>query len=154
MLKLSVNDPFELEYIFVTCIDYDDMPVANIPLSEFADENDFDVDYPSAATQYAFVDYMGSIFTIEYTVGYIGYGNDYIGTDDERDGGYLYRLASFTCIWTTVNMNAAQGACRLLTRRLPAPSNLNRIIKTLNLFGNMITVMKILSYTIQTAILS
>ena len=93
-IALSVNDPFELDYILVPCTDYNDRVVANIPLSEIFEVGDFDVDYVTDYAMMASSDYQGKNLTIDYTVGYIGYGNSYAGVSRVNDGGTLYELAN------------------------------------------------------------
>lgn len=97
-VALSVNDPFELDYILVPCTDYNDRVVTNIPLSEIFDVNDFDVDYVTDYEMMASSEYQGKNLTIKYTVGHIGYGNTYAGILRENDGGTLYELAEFYMI--------------------------------------------------------
>lgn len=97
-VALSVNDPFELDYILVPCTDYNDRAVTNIPLSEIFDVNDFDVDYVTDYEMMASSEYQGKNLTIKYTVGHIGYGNTYAGILRENDGGTLYELDEFYMI--------------------------------------------------------
>lgn len=94
VIYLSINDPIELDGIRVDCIDYNDRTVKRIPLREIFDADDFDVDSvsdvekPLPSSDYGYID-------LKYKVGYIGYGNTYIGTDTVRDGRYEYELYDF-----------------------------------------------------------
>ena len=95
-LCLSVGDPFELDGIAVSCTDYNDHVVASVPLSDFARESDFDVDYVFNTPRTAYLEYMGADFTVDYTVGYIGYGYIYEGRKPAADSGNRYGLVEFT----------------------------------------------------------
>ena len=94
VIYLSVNDPIELDGIRVDCIDYNDRTVKRMPLSEFFDADAFDVDSVSDAEKYLTSSDYGYI-DLKYKVGYIGYGNTYVGTDTVRDGRYEYELYDF-----------------------------------------------------------
>lgn len=94
VIYLSINDPIELDGIRVDCIDYNDRTVKRIPLRDFFDADDFDVDSVSDAEKYLSSSDYGYI-DLKYKVGYIGYGNTYVGTDTVRDGRYEYELYDF-----------------------------------------------------------
>ena len=94
-LCLSLKDPFELERIFVRCTDYYDRTVARVPLVEIAREGDFDTEFVSDIQKTAYLSYMSEDISVDYTVGYIGYGNYYRGTRAASDGVDSYVLTEF-----------------------------------------------------------
>ncbi len=111
VIYLSINDPIELDGIRVDCIDYNDRTVKRIPLRDIFDADDFDVDSVSDVEKYLTSSDYGYI-DLKYKVGYIGYGNTYVGTDTVRDGRYEYELYDF--VMDTTGYDEGDGSLTIL----------------------------------------
>ena len=92
---LSMGSAFELETLYATCTDYYDKPVSYLPLSEIFPKEELDLEFVTDTPKTAFVEYNGVSYDLEYTVGYLGYGNVYFCEEAEEDGGTEYYLDEF-----------------------------------------------------------
>lgn len=89
---LSMGSAFELEALYAECTDYYDKPVGDLPLSEIFPKEELDLGFVTDTPKTASVEYNGVSYELEYTVGYLGYGNVYFCEEAEEDGGTEYYL--------------------------------------------------------------
>lgn len=92
---LSMGSAFELETLYATCTDYYDNAVGYLPLSEIFPKEELDLGFVTDTPKTAFVEYNDASYELEYTVGYLGYGNVYFCEEAEEDGGTEYYLDEF-----------------------------------------------------------
>ena len=92
---LSMGSAFELEALYAECTDYNDKPVGDLPLSEIFPKEALDLGFVTDTPKTASVEYNGVSYELEYTVGYLGYGNVYFCEDAAEDGGTEYYLDEF-----------------------------------------------------------
>ena len=92
---LSMGSAFELEALYATCTDYYDNAVGYLPLSEIFPKEELDLGFVTSTPKTASVEYNGVSYELEYTVGYLGYGNVYFCEDAAEDGGTEYYLDEF-----------------------------------------------------------
>lgn len=93
-LQLSLNNAIELDGIYASCTDYNDQVAAKVPLREiFGDAAE--VSALSAEPQTVSAEFHGASLSLEYTVGYFGYGYVYRGVDSVQDGTKTFRLQEF-----------------------------------------------------------
>lgn len=92
---LSMGSAFELETLYATCTDYYDDAVGYLPLSEIFPKEELDLGFVTDTPKTASVEYNGVSYELEYTVGYLGYGNVYFCEEAEEDGGTEYYLDEF-----------------------------------------------------------
>ncbi len=93
-ISLSVHNPIELNGIYAYCYDYNDR-IYQVSLYEiFGTKDEFDVSDVTSFTQTASTTYNGEFISVDYHVGYIGYGNNY--NSQKVENGTTYRLRNFT----------------------------------------------------------
>lgn len=92
---LSMGSAFELEALYAECTDYHDETVGDLPLSEIFPKEELDLGFVTDTPKTASVEYNGVSYELEYTVGYLGYGNVYFCEDAAEDGGTEYYLDEF-----------------------------------------------------------
>lgn len=93
---LSMGSAFELEALYAECTDYYGIAVGYLPLSEIFPKEELDLGFVTDTPKTASVEYNDASYELEYTVGYLGYGNVYFCEEAEEDGGTEYYLDEFT----------------------------------------------------------
>lgn len=94
IIYISLNNPFEFENMNVECTDYNDKVVKSVFMSDITfDGLDASQVTPQDTTSQAKAVIDNQEFVFDYVVGYIGYGNNYIGSFS--DNNYTYNVSKF-----------------------------------------------------------
>ncbi len=94
IIYISLNNPFEFENMNVECTDYNDKVVKSVFMSDITfDGLDASQVTPQDTTSQAKAVIDNQKFVFDYVVGYIGYGNNYIGSFS--DNNYTYNVSKF-----------------------------------------------------------
>ena len=94
IIYISLNNPFEFENMNVECTDYNDKVVKSVFMSDITFYGlDASQVTPQDTTSQAKAVIDNQEFVFDYVVGYIGYGNNYIGSFS--DNNYTYNVSKF-----------------------------------------------------------
>lgn len=93
-IYISLNNPFEFENMNIECTDYNDKVVKNVLMKDLTfDGLDTSQVTSLNTTSQAKTMIDNQEFVFDYVVGYIGYGNNYIGSFS--DNNYTYNVSKF-----------------------------------------------------------
>lgn len=90
-LCISIRDAFELDTMYADCIDYEGKVAARVTLREIF-SGQLSLGEVTETVQTTQVAYHGKAISLDYSVGYLGYGNLYRGKDSVTDGDKTYTL--------------------------------------------------------------
>ena len=79
-IRLTLNNPFELNTLYILCYDYNDSIVDTVPMSSL-DWTNLDVGTTTNIEYQATTEFNDEYLSFDYTVGYIGYGYTYNGIE-------------------------------------------------------------------------